>query len=150
MTIVRFVNRKFAWEGLTKGKNLKGTNLYCDGNAIYINNSFCREFKYYGFLIRCLKRDKRNEGYEVVSGVFHIKKLGGNKYEEMSHVSDFEDHNLDISVYDKDKCVFIYLFHNNGLKLIFLLELLSYSKTCLTRTLTGPDQSVRFNQVSAL
>ena len=46
VTIVRFVNRKFAMEGLFKGKNLKGTKLY-GGTPIYINNSFCREYKKY-------------------------------------------------------------------------------------------------------
>ena len=100
ITIIRFVNRKFAWEGLSKGKNLKGTTLY--GNtAIYINNSFCREFSFYGFVIRDLKRKKLIDGYKVISGVYHIKKLGGEKYEEISHSSDFATLNLDISSYKK-------------------------------------------------
>ena len=104
VTIVRFVNRKYAWAGLFNGKNLKGTNLYGD-NQIYINNSFCREFQYYGYVIRNLKRNKLIDSYKVISGVFHIKTLGGDKYEEISHSSDFLKHKLDISAYKRDNQV---------------------------------------------
>ena len=51
VTIVRFTNRKFAMEGLYKGKNLKGTKLY-GSSPIYINNSFCREEPSHGLVQR--------------------------------------------------------------------------------------------------
>ena len=37
-TIVRVVNRKFAWQALISGKNLKDSKRYGEGN-IYINHS---------------------------------------------------------------------------------------------------------------
>ena len=55
VTIVKFVNRKFAKEGLYKGKNLQGTMMY-SGTRIFINNSFCHEYKRFGRTLRKLKR----------------------------------------------------------------------------------------------
>ena len=40
VTIVKFVNLKFAYEGLRCGKNLKDSKLYGNSGGIYINNSF--------------------------------------------------------------------------------------------------------------
>ena len=54
ITICKFVNRKFAREGLVGGRNLKGTDLYGTSPA-YINTSFCPEFKFLNFLIRKAK-----------------------------------------------------------------------------------------------
>ena len=99
-TIVRFVNRKFAMEGLVNGKNLKGTNLY--GNTpIYINNSFCREFSYYGYIIRKLKANSLIDGYKIKNGVYHLKTIGSVRYDEISHINDFAKYNLDISAYPR-------------------------------------------------
>ena len=96
VTIVRFVNRKFATEGLFKGKNLKGTKLY--GNIpIYINNSFCKEFKFYGYIIRKLKTRAQIDAYKIKNGVYQIKTLGNDNYVEVSHISDFNKYNLDIA-----------------------------------------------------
>ena len=39
-TIVRVVNRKFAFQCLVNGKNLKDTKRYGAGNNIYINNRY--------------------------------------------------------------------------------------------------------------
>ena len=72
VTICRFVNRKYAFQGLTSGKNLKGTKLFGEDSAIYINNSFCREFARYGWLIRTLKKRKHIEGYMIRSGVYKV------------------------------------------------------------------------------
>ena len=98
-TIVRFVNRKFAMEGLINGRNLKGTNLY--GTPIYINNSFCREFSYYGYVIRKLKANSLIDGYKIKHGVYYVKTLGNVKYDEVSHINDFSKFNLDISPYPR-------------------------------------------------
>ena len=95
-TIVRFVNRKFAKEGLYKGKNLKGTKLY-NGSAIYINNSFCYEYKQYGWVIRTLKKNGLISGFKVKNGVHHIKLLSSDAFVEISHRSDFSKYNLDVS-----------------------------------------------------
>ena len=96
VTIVKFVNRKFALEGLRCGKNLKGSKLY--GNTgIYINNSFCHEYKFIGYAIRTLKKENLIEQYRVRNGVFSIKI--GENFEEISHISDFLTYNLDISAF---------------------------------------------------
>ena len=97
-TIVRFVNRKFASEGLYKGRNLKGTQLY-NGAPVYINNSFCPEFKKYGYIIRNLKRQSLLEGYKIKNGVYQIKLGPLDKFEEISHINDFAKFGLDIGSY---------------------------------------------------
>ena len=98
VTIVRFMNRKFAMEGLFNGKNLKGTKLY-GGSPIYINNSFCKEYRHYGFIIRNLKKKELIDGYKIKNGVYHIKPKGRNDFVEISHISDFSKYSLDISKY---------------------------------------------------
>ena len=96
VVIVRFVNRKFAREGLYKGKHLKGTKLY--GNQpVYINDSFCEQFGYFGYLIRKLKKRSLIEGYKIKNGVFLIKKEVNGNFVQISHKSDFVKYNLDIS-----------------------------------------------------
>ena len=95
VTIVRFVNRKFAKEGLMKGKNLKGTKIY-GNNPVYINNSFCKEFKFIGFVIRRLKKRQMIEGYKIKNGVYRIKVNANDEFVEISHKNDFSKYNLDI------------------------------------------------------
>ena len=95
VTIVRFVNRKHAYEGLRLGKNLKNSKLY--DNQIYINNSFCREFSKLGFIIRRLKQNSMIMGYKVKHGVYQIQTETAGVFEEISHISDFEKHGLSIS-----------------------------------------------------
>ena len=98
VTIVRFVNRKFAMEGLYKGKNLKESNLY-GRSRIFINNSFCHEYKKFGWIIRGLKKASLIDGYKVKNGVHQIKTVGSERFVEISHVSDFVKYNLDVSSY---------------------------------------------------
>ena len=97
-TIVRFVNRKFANESLFKGKNVKGTKLY-GGTRVFINNSFCKEYKQYGWIIRQLKKKNLIEGYKVKNDVHQIKVLGGDIFVHIAHYSDFSKFNLDVSAY---------------------------------------------------
>ena len=76
-------------------KKLKGTKLY--GNIpIYMNNSFCREFNRYGYLIRKLKRSSLIAGFKVRSGVYQIKLEENGEFVEISHHSDFRKYNLDV------------------------------------------------------
>ena len=93
-TIVRFVNRKFAFEGLRNGKNLKDSKLY--DNNIYVNNSFCREFSKYGYIIRRLKKEKLILGFKVKHGVFQIQTENEGDFIEISHVTDFEKLGSDV------------------------------------------------------
>ena len=98
-TIVRFMNRKFAYEGMRSGKNLKGTKLYGDNNKIFINNSFCKEFNKYGYLIRKLKADGDIAGYKVKQGISQIQLEKDDQFIEISHFSDFGKLSLDVSLY---------------------------------------------------
>ena len=54
------------------GKKLKGKKIY--GNqGLYINHSFCKEFKYIGYVIRKRKRKYLIEQYRIRDGVYSIK-----------------------------------------------------------------------------
>ena len=98
VTVVRFVNRKFANEGLYCGKNLKNTRIY--GNSpVYINNSFCREFKKYGYIIRKLKNNKQIDSYKIKHGVYNIKKDPYGPLVEIAHLNDFEKCGIDVQAF---------------------------------------------------
>ena len=96
-TIARFVNRKFAYEALHCGKNLKGKDIFKANQGIYINPSLCWEFKFIGYVIRKLKGTGLVEQYRIRNGVYSIKV--GNDFKEISHKSDFDKYGLDISMY---------------------------------------------------
>ena len=96
VVIVRFVNRKFAREGLYKGRDLKGKNIYGNG-PVYINDSFCEPFNYIGYSIRKLKKRSLIEGYKIKNGVYHVKKEANDNFIEISHTSDFIKYNIDTS-----------------------------------------------------
>lgn len=95
VTIVRFTNRKWAWQGLYCGKNLKGTSRI----PVYINNSFCPEFAKYGYYIRRLK--PQLAGYRVRHGVYQVQLQRDGDFMEISHSSDFAKHGLDIKPFLK-------------------------------------------------
>ena len=97
VTIVRFVNRKAAYAGLYNGKNLKNSKLY--DSRIFINNSFCREFKKYGYFIRNLKKNNLIDGFKIKQGVHQIKRQGHADFVDISHISDFEKYGLDVKQY---------------------------------------------------
>ena len=98
-TIVRFVNRKFAFAGLINSKNLKDSKLY-DHN-VYINNSFCREFAKFGYYIRQLKSKKKIVGYRVRHGIFQVQLEKEGDYFEISHETDFAQHGLCVDEFRK-------------------------------------------------
>ena len=70
--ITRFVNRKFAKEGLYKGRNLKDKIIYDGDKRLYNNDSLCKPFQYIGYVIRKLKKAKKIEKYKIKNGVFFI------------------------------------------------------------------------------
>ena len=67
-TIVRVVNRKFSRETLVNGKNLKGSKRYGE-NKIFVNNSFCEDFRFLNFVIRKAAREKLLNRYKIRNGV---------------------------------------------------------------------------------
>ena len=95
VTICMFVNRKFAKEGLYCGKNLRGKNLYDQGTNIYINNSFCDEFRYLNYLVRKAKSEGRIFRWKVKNGVNFIQKEEDDEsFIEISHKNDLISSNL--------------------------------------------------------
>ena len=88
VTIVRYVNRKFAREGLWNGKNLKGKNVYGADSAVYINNSFCNEYRHINFLIRKAKKDGKIHHWKVRNGINMVKVAENEEYVEITHRLD--------------------------------------------------------------
>ena len=87
-TIVKFVNRKFANEGLYGSKNLKGKQLY-EGSPVYINNNFCNQYAYINFLVRKAAKNKKVFRYKVKHGITMIKiKESDNDFREVTHKMD--------------------------------------------------------------
>ena len=94
VVICRFANRKWAREGLFKGKNLKGKDIYGRTGQVYINDSFCKPFQFIGFVVRKLRKRNIIEGYKIRNGVFNIKVNG--EFVEIAHKHDFVKHDIDI------------------------------------------------------
>ena len=94
-TIVRVVNRKYAREALFCGKNLKNSKRYGE-NKIFINNSFCPEFRFLNFVIRKALREKHIHRYKIRNGITYVQKTEQSSFVEIGHVNDLE--NLDIPI----------------------------------------------------
>ena len=69
IVIVKFVNRKFANEGLYCGKNLK--NNFPFMAPTYSNYSFGPEFRFLNYFVRQAKKAKKIHFYKVRHGVTH-------------------------------------------------------------------------------
>ena len=90
--VCRVVNRKYAREAIVNSKNLKGTKRY-NGSSIFINSSFCHEFKFLNYVCRSLVRNKTIFKYKVRNGVNHIQKEEGGEFKEIGHVNDITKSN---------------------------------------------------------
>ena len=87
-TIVKFVNRKFARESLYCGRNLKGNKLYGANSQIFINNSFCPEYKYLNYLVRKAKKDNLVFRWKVRNGITSVQMEDGSDFIEVTHKND--------------------------------------------------------------
>ena len=87
-TIYKFVNRKFAREAMYCGKNLKGCDLYHNNGKIFLNDSFCDEFRYLNFVIRKAKRNNKIFRWKVRNGINFIQIKDGDDFTEITHKSD--------------------------------------------------------------
>ena len=94
-TVVRVMNRKFSREALMCGKNLRDSKRYGDGK-IYINNSFCPEFRFLFYAIRKAAGKKEINRWKIRNGIIHIQKEVDGPFVEIGHVLDLE--NLKISI----------------------------------------------------
>ena len=92
-TICIFVNRKCAREGLVCGRNLEGTGIY-GTSPVYINTSFCPEFKVLNFLIRKAKTRGEILRWKVRNGVNFIQVAEGGNLVEVVHKNDLIELNL--------------------------------------------------------
>ena len=95
VTIVKFTNRKFAREAMYCGKNLKDTDLY-GGSRVYLNHSFCPEFRFLNYLIRKAKNDGKLFKWKVTNGVNYVQVMEDGDFEEVSHKSDLVSLGIDI------------------------------------------------------
>ena len=95
-TILRVVNRKFTREALFCGKNLKNSKRYGNNTKIYINNTFCNEFRFLNFAIRTALREKNIHHYKISNGISYVQKSEHSSYVEIGHVNDLE--NLQIPI----------------------------------------------------
>ena len=100
-TIVKVANRKFAKEALFCGKNLKGSKRYGNHSHIYINDSFCPEYKFLNFAIRKAYKSNHIVRYKVRNGVNYIQKDDASRFVEIGHVLDLE--NLHIPIPPRNK-----------------------------------------------
>ena len=88
ITIVKFVNRKFAYEGLRCGRNLKGKEIFGANSKVYINNSFCREYQYLNYCVRKAKSNNKIFRWKVKHGVNLIQVDDGGDFIEITHKND--------------------------------------------------------------
>ena len=95
-TIVRVVNRKFSTEALRCGRNLKDTRRYGEGNRIYINNSFCPEFKFLNFVIRKATANKSIHRYKIRNGITYIQMEENGDFSQIGHVLDLQNKGISI------------------------------------------------------
>ena len=94
-TIVRVVNRKYSRQAIINGRNLKDTKRYGD-NSIFINNSFCYEFKFLNFVIRKAAREHSIFKYKIRNGVTYVQMTEEQNFVQIGHVMDLE--NLGIQI----------------------------------------------------
>ena len=95
-TIVRVVNRKFVKQALINGKNLKNSKRYGENSKIYLNDSFCSEFRFLNFVIRKALREYNIYRYKIRNGITYVQKDEYSLFVQIGHVNDLE--NLQIPI----------------------------------------------------
>ena len=85
------MNRKFAREAIVNGRNLKGSKRYGNDSQIFINNNFCKEFKFLNFVIRKAFREKKIYRYKIRNGVTSVQMDPNGTFVEIGHVLDLEN-----------------------------------------------------------
>ena len=63
--------------------------MYGNGSQIYINSSFCDEFRHINFLIRAAKKADKIFRWKIKNGVNFVKVHETDKdFVEVSHIND--------------------------------------------------------------
>ena len=91
LIIVKFVNRKFANEGLYCGKNLKNNSPY--PAPTYSNYSFCPGFRFLNYLVRQARKAKKIHFSKVRHGVTHIQLVDNGPF-HVTHKLDLARHGI--------------------------------------------------------
>ena len=94
-TIVKVVNRKFAKGAVICGRNLKDTKRYGNGK-VYLNDSFCPEYKFLNYVVRKAGKDKIICRYKIRNGVNYVQKEPNGDFTEIGHVKDLENINIPV------------------------------------------------------
>ena len=102
VTIVKVVNRKYATKALYSGNKLKDVNMYGINSKIYVNNSFCREFQLFNFLIRKASKAKIIHRYKIKHGVMFVQQIIDGDFHKISHKNDLIKLGIDVPVESPD------------------------------------------------
>ena len=93
-TICQFVNRKYAYEGIYNGKNLKDKNLFGEDSKVYINPSLCKEYQYLNYIIRKAKGGNKIFRWRVKHGINLIQLSQEGEFFEVTHKNDLIEHGI--------------------------------------------------------
>ena len=93
--IVKFTNRKFAYEALRNSHNLKNHPEY---GSIYLNESLWPEFSFIQFVVRKAKKDCKIAKYSIRNGIISIQLVQNGPNIEISHESDLTRNGLTVPV----------------------------------------------------
>ena len=85
-TICRMVNRKFAEVALYNSKKLKDSKVY--ENKIFINNSFCKDFNHFNYIIRKANKARKIHRFKIQQGVHHNQVTENGEFIEIAHQTD--------------------------------------------------------------
>ena len=103
--IVKFTNRKFAYEALWNSHN------HPEYGSIYLNESLCPEFSFIQFVVRKAKKDGKIAKYSTRNGIISIQLVQNGPNIEISHESDLIRNGLTVPV--RAFCVFLKNFTLN-------------------------------------
>ena len=99
-TIVRVVNRKFSTEAVFSGKNLRGSKRYGE-RKLFINPSFCPEFRFLNWVIRKAKKENLIHRYKIRDGITYVQLEENGVFTQIGHELDLK--NLGINVPERKK-----------------------------------------------
>ena len=91
--IIKFVNRKFAYNAISNRANLKNMDEY---KSTFINTSLCPEFGFLNYAVRRAKANGEISFYKMRNGITLIKKSENSPFVEISHENDLSRNGLTV------------------------------------------------------
>lgn len=98
--ICKVVNRKFIREALIKSNKLAGNTRYGGNTRLYINDSFCNEFRFLNYAIRLAKKSNNIFRYKVRNGVNFIQQTEDSSFIEIGHTNDLLNVGIEVPARD--------------------------------------------------